>query len=39
MNKELKEVYTTFWAVTDKKVVLKAGRMIPVNRIHSIKVG
>lgn len=34
----LKEVYTTIWAVTDNKVLLKAGRLIPVNRIHSVSI-
>lgn len=34
----LKEVYTTIWAVTDSKVLLKAGQLIPVNRIHSVEV-
>lgn len=34
----LKEVYTTIWAITDQKVLLKAGRLIPVNRIHSVSI-
>lgn len=34
----LKEVYTTIWAVTDNKVLLKAGQLIPVHRIHSVEV-
>ncbi len=34
----LKEVYTTIWAVTDNKVLLKAGMLIPVHRIHSVEV-
>ncbi len=34
----LKEVYTTIWAITDNKVLLKAGRLIPVHRIHSIEI-
>lgn len=32
-----KEVYTTIWAVTDNKVLLKAGQLIPVHRIHSVE--
>ena len=31
-----KEVFTTIWAVTENKVVLKGGRVIPVNRIISV---
>jgi len=34
-----KEVYTTIWAITDNKVLLKAGRLIPVNRIYSVEIG
>jgi uncharacterized protein (UPF0248 family) len=34
----LKEVYTTIWAITDNKVLLKAGRLIPVHRIYSVEV-
>ena len=34
----LKEVYTTIWAVTANKVLLKAGQLIPVHRIHSVEV-
>lgn len=34
----LKEVYTTIWAITDNKVLLKAGRLIPVHRIRSIEI-
>jgi len=35
----LKEVYTTIWAVTNNKVLLKAGRLIPVHRIRSVEIG
>lgn len=31
-----KMVNTTIWALTEKNVVLKAGRTIPINRIHSV---
>lgn len=34
-----KEVYTTIWAITDNKVLLKAGRLIPVHRIFSVVIG
>lgn len=33
-----KEVYTTIWAITDNKVLLKAGRLIPVHRIYSVEI-
>jgi hypothetical protein len=32
-----KEVFTTIWAVTDKKVIFKGGRVIPANRILKVK--
>lgn len=32
-----KVVETTVWAVTDKRVILKQGVGIPINRIHSLK--
>jgi len=32
-----KVVETTVWAVTDKRVILKQGVGIPINRIHSVK--
>jgi hypothetical protein len=31
-----KVVETTVWAVTDKRVILKQGIVIPIHRIHSI---
>jgi hypothetical protein len=31
-----KRVHTTIWAITDQKVLLKAGRAIPINRIHQV---
>lgn len=31
-----KEVFTTIWAVTDKKVIFKGSRVIPVNRILKV---
>lgn len=34
----LKRVRTTIWAITDRKILLKAGRSIPINRIHSVKI-
>ncbi len=32
-----KVVDTTVWGVTDKRVILKQGVVIPINRIHHIK--
>lgn len=32
----LKQVYTTIWAVTSGKVLLKDGRSIPVGCIHAV---
>lgn len=32
----IKTVHTTIWAVTERSVLLKAGRSIPKHRIHSI---
>lgn len=31
-----KTVHTTIWGVTEKNILLKGGRSIPVHRIHSI---
>ena len=33
----LKQVETTVWGVTDKRVILKQGVLIPIHRIHDIK--
>ncbi|MDP1746653.1 MAG: hypothetical protein Q8L90_13840 [Bacteroidota bacterium] len=33
----LKQVETTVWGVTDKRVILKNGVLIPIHRIHEIK--
>ena len=32
------EVDTTIWGVTDKRVILKQGVVIPIHRIHAVKV-
>jgi len=34
----VKQVETTIWAVTDKRVILKTGMGIPLNRIIKIKI-
>ncbi len=33
-----KVVNTTVWGVTDKRVILKKGLVIPIHRIHSVKI-
>ncbi|MCA0430989.1 MAG: hypothetical protein LCH32_10875 [Bacteroidetes bacterium] len=33
-----KVVNTTVWGVTDKRVILKQGLVIPIHRIHSVKI-
>ena len=32
----LKQVETTVWGVTDKRVILKQGALIPIHRIHEV---
>lgn len=32
-----KVVETTVWGVTDKRVILKQGLVIPIHRVHSVK--
>ncbi len=32
-----KVVDTTVWGVTDKRVILKQGVVIPIHRVHSLK--
>jgi len=34
----LKQVETTIWATTDKRIILKGGVVIPINRIHHVKI-
>jgi len=36
-TESVKMVHTTIWAVTEKRIVLKRGVVIPVHRIHSIE--
>jgi hypothetical protein len=35
-DQSLKLVETTVWGVTDKRVILKKGVVIPINRVHKI---
>lgn len=32
----MKRVNTTIWAITDKRILLKNGKSIPINRIHGV---
>lgn len=32
----VKRVNTTIWAITDKRILLKNGKSIPINRIHGV---
>jgi len=36
-TESIKIVNTTIWGVTEKKIVLKKGTVIPVHRIHQIE--
>lgn len=33
----VKAVETTVWGLTDKRVILKQGNVIPINRVHKVK--
>jgi hypothetical protein len=33
----IKQVETTIWGVTDKRIILKQGVVIPIHRIHEVK--
>jgi hypothetical protein len=35
-DQSLKAVETTVWGVTDKRVILKQGIVIPIHRVHRI---
>lgn len=34
----VKLVETTVWGVTDSRIILKSGVVIPINRIHAVKI-
>lgn len=34
----LKQIETTIWGVTDKRIILKSGMVIPIHRIHEVKI-
>ena len=33
----IKQIETHIWGLTDKRVILKQGIVIPINRIHEVK--
>lgn len=35
-SESIKQVNTTVWGVTDKRVILKQGIVIPIHRIHEV---
>ena len=36
-NEGIKQIETHIWGLTDKRVILKQGIVIPTNRIHEVK--
>lgn len=36
-DRSFKVVETTVWGVTDKRIILKHGVVIPIHRVHQIK--
>ena len=36
-NESIKRVETTVWSIAEKNIGLKAGRTIPIHRIHKIE--
>lgn len=37
-SESCKVVETTVWGVTDKRVILKQGAVIPIHRVHSVRI-
>lgn len=37
-NEDVKQVETTIWATTENNILLKRGMIIPIHRIHEIKI-
>ncbi len=35
-NDGFKQVETTIWAVTEERIILKSGMVIPIRRIHEV---
>lgn len=36
-NEGMKQIETHIWGLTDKRVILKQGIVIPIHRIHEVK--
>lgn len=36
-NEGIKQIETHIWGLTDKRVILKKGIVIPIHRIHEVK--
>jgi len=36
-DQNIKSIYTTIWAITEKNLVLKAGMTVPRHRVHSVE--
>jgi uncharacterized protein (UPF0248 family) len=36
-SENVKQVETTVWGVTDNRIILKQGIIIPIHRIHEVK--
>lgn len=34
----MKQVESTIWATTNTRIILKGGMVIPINRIHQVKI-
>lgn len=34
---EIKQIEATVWALTEKNIAIKGGRLIPINRIHEVR--
>jgi uncharacterized protein (UPF0248 family) len=37
-NAGLKQIETTIWGATDKRIILKSGMVIPIHRIQEVKI-
>lgn len=37
-NEGMKRVNTTIWAITDRRIILKNNRTIPIHRIHGVEI-
>ncbi len=37
-DNSFKYIETTVWGITDKRIILKQGMVIPINRVHTVKI-